>query len=43
MLAYLGVLKLLGEGCRRPAAAWLGFFSVLAGVQMLTTACWPRS
>ncbi|MEO0003702.1 MAG: hypothetical protein RLZZ22_1394 [Pseudomonadota bacterium] len=37
MLAYLGVLKLLGEDVGGRPLLWLGFFSVLAGVQMLTT------
>ena len=37
MLAYLGVLKLLGENVGGRPLLWLGFFSVLAGVQMLTT------
>jgi len=37
MLAYLGALKLLGESVGGRPLLWLGFFSVLAGVQMLTT------
>ncbi len=37
MLAYLGLLKLLGEDVGGRPLLWLGFFSVLAGVQMLTT------
>jgi hypothetical protein len=37
VLAYLGVLKLFGEDVGGRPLLWLGFFSVLAGVQMLTT------
>ena len=37
MLAYLGLLKLLGQDVGGRPLLWLGFFSVLAGVQMLTT------
>ena len=37
MLAYLGVLKLLGESVGGRPLLWLGFFSLMAGVQMLTT------
>ena len=37
MLAYLGVLKLFGQDVGGRPLLWLGFFSVLAGVQMLTT------
>lgn len=37
VLSYLGVLKLLGEDVGGRPLLWLGFFSVLAGVQMLTT------
>jgi glycosyltransferase involved in cell wall biosynthesis len=37
MLAYLGTLKLLGEDVGGRPLLWLGFFSVLAGLQMLTT------
>lgn len=37
MLGYLAVLKLLGESVGGRPLLWLGFFSVLAGVQMLTT------
>lgn len=37
VLSYLGVLKLLGEQVGGRPLLWLGFFALLAGVQMLTT------
>lgn len=37
MLAYLAGLKILGEDVGGRPLLWLGFFSLLAGVQMLTT------
>jgi glycosyltransferase involved in cell wall biosynthesis len=37
ILAYLVVLKMLGESIGGRPLLWLGFFAVLAGVQMLTT------
>jgi hypothetical protein len=37
VLAYLGVLKLFGEQVGGRPLLWLGFFALLAGVQMLTT------
>jgi hypothetical protein len=37
ILAYLGVLKLFGEQVGGRPLLWLGFFALLAGVQMLTT------
>lgn len=37
ILTYLGTLKLLGESVGGRPLMWLGFFALLAGVQMLTT------
>ena len=37
ILSYLGVLKLFGEQVGGRPLLWLGFFALLAGVQMLTT------
>jgi glycosyltransferase involved in cell wall biosynthesis len=37
VLAYLGILKLFGEQVGGRPLLWLGFFALLAGVQMLTT------
>lgn len=37
ILAYLGALKMLGDNVAGRPLLWLGFFAVLAGVQMLTT------
>ena len=37
VLAYLGALKLFGESVGGRPLLWVGFFAVLAGVQMLTT------
>jgi glycosyltransferase involved in cell wall biosynthesis len=37
VLAYLGVLKLFGDQVGGRPLLWLGFFALLAGVQMLTT------
>ena len=37
MLGYLSILKMLGETVGGRPLLWLGFFSVLAGIQMLTT------
>jgi hypothetical protein len=37
VLAYLGLLKLFGEQVGGRPLLWLGFFALLAGVQMLTT------
>lgn len=37
ILSYLGWLKLVGEDVGGRPLLWLGFFALLAGVQMLTT------
>jgi hypothetical protein len=37
ILSYLGLLKLFGEQVGGRPLLWLGFFALLAGVQMLTT------
>ena len=37
MLGYLSVLKIMGEAVGGRPLLWLGFFSVLAGIQLLTT------
>ncbi len=37
ILAYLGVLKILGENIGGRPLLWVGFFCVLAGMQFLTT------